>query len=192
MQAPEFGKYKEFIKSNLKVILISHVIAFILLGVASYMYGYEPLKIIRNYVITSGLIFIGLKDQKERRIPNKAILTLFCIRVVLLVIELIVYPDIRLALLTSVGTGFLLAAGIFLFVYFLSRGGVGMGDVKLFAIIGMYVGSDSIFYCILLSMIASALYSVVMVLRKKVTVKDTIALGPFITIGTVLTFLIGA
>lgn len=76
--------------------------------------------------------------------------------------------------------------------YAVSRGGIGMGDIKLFAVIGAYVGSGSVAASMLLSMIAAAVFSGVMIARKKLKIKDEIALGPFVAIGTILTLLIGA
>ena len=81
--------------------------------------------------------------------------------------------------------------GMFLLAHFLTKGGVGMGDVKLLAVIGAYMGSGSIMAAAFLSVAASAFYSIVMLLLKKIKLKEEIPFAPFIFIGTVLTMALG-
>lgn len=180
-------------KQGKKVIFgISLICVCTLIAVSGYWYQYGAFKIIRNCILTIGLFYIAVVDQREKRIPNRSIALLLILRAVLLIGEIICYPVYGKSLCLSCGIGFLLGGGVLLLAYAVSRGGIGMGDIKLFAVIGAYVGSGSVAASMLLSMIAAAVFSGVMIARKKLKIKDEIALGPFVAIGTILTLLIGA
>jgi Flp pilus assembly protein protease CpaA len=148
------------------------IFVLVMLAVGAYFYQYEWAKILRNYVLSIVLIQIGGIDKREKRIPNRILAGLLLIRAVLLGAELVLYPDLRMSLCSSVFFGMLFGGGVLLIAYAVSRGGIGMGDVKLFAVIGAYVGSRSIAACLLLSMILAAVYSCIMMLCKKLTAKD--------------------
>lgn len=179
-------------KKSLIVLCSAIIIVALLVVVSSILYEFGWTKIVRNLILAIALVPIAMIDKEEKRIPNKAILGLLIARAVLLIIELVLYSEVRLALLTSVGLGFLLGGGILLIAYAVSRGGIGMGDVKLFAVVGAYVGSHSVAACLLFSMTLAAIYSCVMMLRKKLTAKDEIPLGPFAAVGTIIAIIIGA
>ena len=85
-----------------------------------------------------------------------------------------------------------MSGAIFFLAYVLSRHAVGMGDVKLVAVIGMCLGFGSTYLVMLLSLILSALYGGIQVIRKKKSMKDEIAFGPFLAVGTLIVLLIGA
>lgn len=108
-----------------------------------------------------------------------------------MVLEWLLFPKLGLALLMSAVLGALLGGGVFLLAHFIAKGGVGMGDVKLLAVIGTYVGSGSIMAAAFLSVMVSAIYSVVMLLLKKIKLKEEIPFAPFIFIGTILTMALG-
>ena len=73
---------------------------------------------------------------------------------------------------------FLLAA------WFLSRKSIGMGDVKLAAVIGWYLGGSLIWFDLVVCLSLSAIFSIVQLLRKKLTMKDSIPLARFFS-GTI-------
>ncbi len=155
------------------------------------MFSYHMLKSIRYLILFAALFFIAWIDQENKRIPNKLLKILLLLRGLLLAVEWLLFPKLGLAMLISAVLGALLGGGMFLLAHFISKGGVGMGDVKLFAVIGSYVGSGSIMSAAFLSVIASAAYSVVMLILKKIKLKEEIPFAPFIFIGTVLTMALG-
>ena len=66
-----------------------------------------------------------------------------------------------------------------------------MGDVKLFGVIGCYAGAGAIMPLIFLTIMISAVYSIVLLLLKKIKLKEEIPFAPFVLIGTILTLAIG-
>ena len=156
-----------------------------------YLFDYSVAKSIRYLVLIAALFLIAWIDRRTRRIPNKILKILLMIRTGLFLLEWMMFPRLGLSLLISVMLGALLGGGMFLLAHFISRGGVGMGDVKLVAAVGIYMGGGSIMACVFLSVMASSVYSIIMLICKKIKLKEEIPFAPFAFIGTVLTMALG-
>lgn len=74
------------------------------------------------------------------------------------------------------------------FTALVTRGGIGGGDVKLVAVSGLYVGFPGIMYATLYGFALASLYSIVLMMMKKLSKKDFIPFGPFISIGVIIQF----
>jgi leader peptidase (prepilin peptidase) / N-methyltransferase len=85
------------------------------------------------------------------------------------------------------------AAGGFFFVVVLAYpAGMGMGDVKLAAVLGVYLGA-SVIPALLVALLAGTLVGVVIVARKgaKAGRKTAVAFGPFLVLGGIVGLLAG-
>lgn len=156
-----------------------------------FVFSYSILKILRYLILYLALFLIAWIDQQHRRIPNKILLRLLVLRGGIFVLEWLMFPNMILAILISAILGLLLGGGLLLLAHFISKGGVGMGDVKLLAVTGGYMGSGSVMTVVFLSVIISAVYSIVMLMLKKIKLKEEIPFAPFIWIGTMLTMALG-
>lgn len=161
------------------------------LCVEFFLLKYGILKVLRYVIFLAGLWMIAWIDWKEQRIPNKVLLTLSEIRAGILLIECIVYSEYFGTLLLSFICGALTAGGMFLICYFLSRGGMGAGDVKLMTVAGFYLGLGVVFTDIFLSVLAAALFSILLLVLKKIKIKEEISFAPFVLVGTILTMALG-
>jgi leader peptidase (prepilin peptidase) / N-methyltransferase len=85
------------------------------------------------------------------------------------------------------GVGF----GIFLLIAIVSRGGMGWGDVKLVAVIGLVTGFPMVLFSIVLAAIIGAVVAVALVIAKKRTFKETLPFGPFLAVAAMITLLWG-
>lgn len=84
--------------------------------------------------------------------------------------------------------------GLFVFgaLIFISRGrAMGWGDFKLIIVLGLIFGWPDILMIMFLSFLIGAAVSLVFLIRKKKTMKDAIPFGPFLVIGSALTFFLG-
>lgn len=176
---------------SFRILAAAGILTGIALGAEFLFFSYSILKITRYLVLLEGMFLIAWIDQHERRIPNRILLLLLGIRAVILAAEWLLVPSMGLALLISSVLGLLLGGGLFLIAHLISRGGVGMGDVKLFAVIGTYVGAGSIMPLVFLTVLAAAFYSLVMLALKKVSMKEEIPFAPFVLAGTILTMALG-
>lgn len=168
------------------IILIPFLVAEALAVVVFKAYGYGPLKILRYCLLMGALVLIGYRDHKEKIIPNRWLLYLAGIRVILFAVESVCYPALIIENVKFI-LGGAAASGLLLFAaYVISRHGIGVGDIKLFIVIGMYIGSQRTYIVILASLLIAACYSAVKMIRKRLTAKDEIAFAPFIAIGTTI------
>jgi leader peptidase (prepilin peptidase)/N-methyltransferase len=86
-----------------------------------------------------------------------------------------------------------LATGLFLFIFALvSGGGLGMGDVKLGIVLGLFLGKYVI-VALFAGLIASAIFSVGVLIRRGLMAgrKTMIPMGPFLALGGVVAVLAG-
>lgn len=173
------------------VILIIFLAAEAFAAAVFKAYGYVPLKIIRHCLLMGALVPIGYKDYKEKKIPNRWLLILVGLRAILFAAESVLYPsliggNVKFILGGAAAGGLLLLAA-----YVISRHGIGPGDVKLFAVIGMYIGSQRTYIVLLASLLIAACYSGIKMMRKQLRSKDEIAFAPFIAIGTTIILCLG-
>lgn len=87
--------------------------------------------------------------------------------------------------------GFALGGGIIFLIVVLSKGGMGGGDIKLFATVGMFLGLRLTVLAILLSFIFGSIAGLILIILKYKRMKDAIAFGPFIALGSVVSLFMG-
>ena len=87
--------------------------------------------------------------------------------------------------------GYLSFMGVFYGSWWLlKKEGLGYGDVRFMGMIGIYVGSQRIFRTILLASLLASLYGIVLLkIRGR---SEPYPLGPFLSIGGLITFLWGS
>jgi prepilin signal peptidase PulO-like enzyme (type II secretory pathway) len=85
------------------------------------------------------------------------------------------------------GIGFTL----FLLIALVSRGGMGWGDVKLAALIGLATGFPLVFLAIIMGAILGGIVAVALVIAKRRKRRETIPFGPFLALATMITLLGG-
>ena len=78
----------------------------------------------------------------------------------------------------------------FLLCYLLSAKKVGAGDVKLSFVMGLYLTGDRIIGAIFYGTLVCCVYSIVMLIRKKIGLKDGVPMVPFLYIGVLITLFI--
>ena len=117
-----------------------------------------------------------------------------------LILDKVVYPGLALALafspfypalgvspgprvISSVSGG---ATGlvIILLIFLIARGGMGMGDVKMAALVGLVTGFPKVFIALFLSIMAGGLVAVALLTLGLKTRRQPIPFGPFLAIGT--------
>jgi len=81
----------------------------------------------------------------------------------------------------------------FVFLFLITKGrGMGLGDVKLSFVLGLFLGFPNIIIALYLAFLTGALVSIILVIWRKVSFsKGTIPFGPFLVLSTLLAFFIG-
>jgi leader peptidase (prepilin peptidase)/N-methyltransferase len=140
-----------------------------------------------------------------------------CLFIIIFVIDLehglilnkVVYPGMVVALLLALypwpwlnesmvmrvayaALGGAIGFGIFLLIALVSRGGMGWGDVKLAALIGLATGFPLVFVAIIMGAILGGIVAVALVIAKRRKRRETIPFGPFLALATMVTLLWGS
>ncbi len=141
--------------------------------------------IVLGLVLVAFLVPLTLIDLDERRLPNVLVLPAGVAAIVLgTVLDPGGEPERLLAGLAA-GAGFFLVALAY-------PGGMGLGDVKLAAVLGLYLGRD-VWVAIFASLVLGAIVGVAIMARKGVARgrKTAIPFGPFLAVGAVIAILAG-
>ena len=88
----------------------------------------------------------------------------------------------------AIGGG--IGLGLFLLIVIISRGGMGWGDVKMAALIGLVTGY-LIFVALFMAVIFGGLVAVILLLLKIRKRKEGIPFAPFLSLATIVTLLFG-
>ena len=135
-------------------------------------------------VLISVGVPLSIMDIISRRLPNVLTSALFVLSAIIISISGIV--DHASSRVISSFIDSLVLSISFLIVSFATRGGMGMGDVKLSAGIGLiagFYGTQTLFLSTFLSFILGALVGVALLLLRKGNLKTTLPFGPFMIIG---------
>jgi len=88
--------------------------------------------------------------------------------------------------------GFLAGGGILLLIALLSRGGMGGGDIKLAAMLGIYLGWPKIIGALFIASILGALVGLYLIILKKKSRQEAIPFGPFLALGAIMVLIKGS
>ena len=167
--------------------------------------------------LATGLIFAFLYWHYDLSVELGVMAFYACLFTIIFVIDLehglilnkVVYPGMVVALLLALlprpwltqwlVTGVANAAlggavgfAIFLLIAIVSRGGMGWGDVKLAALIGLATGFPLVFFSLIMGAILGGIVAVALVIAKKRNRRETIPFGPFLALAAMITLLWGS
>ena len=185
--------YKSFFKDYIKDFQ-PHYVHMLLIGIIYvlllYKFGLKQsfiqnLDLIKYMILTPILFSVAVIDFKENIIPNRLLLTMAEIGLLLTFVYGI--SDINLAM--DMLLGMLVGAIIFGILTLLGRlisgkDAMGMGDVKLMAALGLFFGSANILAISIISFLLGAIISIILILSKRRKIDDYIPFGPFIVIAS--------
>ena len=185
-------EYKMNFRPNYILMLLTAVIYVSLI----YVYGIQDniianLDLIKYMLLTPMLFSVAVIDFKENIIPNRLLLTMAEIGLLLTFIYGI--SDINLAM--DMLLGMLVGTVIFGILTLLGRlvsgkDAMGMGDVKLMAALGLFFGSSNILAISIISFLLGAIISIILILSKKRKIDDYIPFGPFIVIAAYISIFV--
>jgi leader peptidase (prepilin peptidase)/N-methyltransferase len=128
------------------------------------------------------LLAAGIVDLRSRRIPNRLLAAAVAIGLPLLALA---DPGSLPGRLVAMGV----AGGAFLAVALIRPDGFGMGDVKLIATMGLFLGG-AVLPAVLIALCAGSLLGVGLLLRDgRDATQATFPFGPFLALGGLLALL---
>lgn len=156
-----------------------------------YLYKeYSWIFYMKRIIICAVLWYFSFVDFRKHIIPNKVLLCLLILRIVILIAEIVLERD---TIRQEIVSDLIASAGVvvfFVIIRLLIKNGIGFGDIKLFAIIGLFMGVRSVLTVVFLSFFVSFFASLYSLISKKKTKKDQMAFAPFILVGTMLSIVL--
>ena len=181
-----FLKIKENL-SSLKKGIILFFSVFSIIAAIIIILSYDKLTAVKGiqYILYSDCLFlIATIDYKVKRIPNKLILFLFCLRICGIICEITFDAQPWYALLTSSAIGMAVGIITVLICLLISRGGIGAGDLKMFAVIGMFFGLQGLMEIMIYSLFLASIVGIILLITRKAKFKSSLAMAPFMFIGS--------
>lgn len=149
----------------------------------------EPKEWIIAYPLVSVLIILTVSDLKYRLLPNKIVYpALIAFGLLRLFIHPLPYYQYALGLL--LGGGSLLA--VTLMAHLQGKPGMGGGDIKLMALMGLIMGVKLVFICLFLSALAGCVAGGLLIAAGKLKKGEAyLPYGPFIAAGGLFAMFFG-
>ncbi len=142
------------------------------------------------------MVFIGFGarlsaiDLKEHRLPNQLVAWFTATQIATLIaLSLDEINDLKLPVLVAIGT-----SAIYLILFVLSRGSLGMGDVKFAFPLGLTVGwyaPELWLIAIFGTFLSAGVVALVGIITKRMNRQSKLALGPYMFLSTLLACVVG-
>lgn len=164
-------------------MIISSVLIMIML---SLIYDASWLFTIKRIIICTSLWPIAFIDYRQHIIPNKILCFMLIVRFAIAIAEFIFnFKSAKIEMISCL----IAAIGILLVLCIMRlivKDGIGFGDIKLFAVLGLFLGLKGVIPAIFMSFVVSFVVSVFLLLSKRKNRKEQIAFAPSILVGTLL------
>ena len=135
-------------------------------------------------ILISSLIVVSFIDIKYQIIPNEITFSFIPFGLIFsLVFNHISFVNSLL--------GLVIPAGLLLLIAFIYKKGMGIGDVKLIGMIGVFIGWRYALISIFIGALFGSIYGIYMMIFGKMDRKTRIPFGPFISLGAIIMILYG-
>jgi leader peptidase (prepilin peptidase)/N-methyltransferase len=153
---------------------------------------YDIAVIVVHLALAGVGIWLLAIDARTHRLPNRIVLPALAASLVLVGVDALVTR--RTEALIGALAGMLILGGFYVVLRAMSRDGIGGGDVKLAALIGLVLGWHGWQVLIIgaaSAFVLGALYALALLAVKRANRSTRIAFGPWMIIGAVLGIAIG-
>lgn len=187
---------REFLNFRYELAPLIAVLAALLASIFIFVMCFEWknmnfMRALMNAEVMLWLSVIGYIDARERIIPNSFICAALIFWLILILTDIFIGGTPWLQLLMFSGIGGIACGGLLLIISLIGKSALGMGDVKMFFVLGLLYGLMDTYGILFLSVIAMGIVSIVLLIAKKVTTKTTIPMAPFVILGFLLSVLAG-
>jgi leader peptidase (prepilin peptidase) / N-methyltransferase len=138
-------------------------------------------------VLMAGLVALSWIDLKTKRLPREIIYVTALIGVPLLCVAALVEHEPKRIWMMLFGAAISLT--VMAFIYWISRGGMGDGDVRLSPLLGAFLGflnPGLALVGLFFGFLVGAVVGVSLMVAKKAGRRTEVPFGPFLALGTVL------
>ncbi len=186
-------KLMDALKTHKKMYAL---ITLLYLGMTGFLLATQDSKqlhtdlLIQNLLLWEGLVCLAVTDMRVKKIPNTVTLLLLIVRCAFMAYGVLVKQDDLMNTLLASLIGLLFGGGFILICMLLSRGGIGAGDLKIFAVIGLYFGLLGVMQIMIYALFFSAIWAIGLLISKKAKMKSTLPMAPFILAGLTVYYIL--
>lgn len=167
--------------------LIANVVGIgTLIVIFETVYSLDVIRQIKLLVLAAVLFPAAAIDFRIQKIPNQLLAAALLMRVLIYAAEFAISVPEAVNTLKDGLLGAVLIGGFFLLLLLVFKNSIGMGDIKLFAVMGLYQGMWGALNAVFFSLLFSFFLSIVLLITRKKSRKDTISFGPSILLGTII------
>lgn len=178
---------KFFVSAEVLCLLTGFIAGWILYD----RIGNHYINAFRVVVITGVLAGAAYCDYSEKKIPNLFFILLLGDFLISSLLEWIIMKEPLLTLLFGGFISGIIFFIVFILLRFISKGGIGYGDIKLFTGLGFAFGIYGCIYVMLIGQVAALIFVVTGLALHKLTLKGAIPLAPFLYMGMIGTVIMG-
>ena len=172
---------------DIKLLSVKFCLDIVIACMLLLFYQNTFLDSLNTMVLVNALFAITLYDLKYHIIPNRVLITLLGIKVVIVLLTIFTAKEISalfiLIDMLIAGLAFLLIGVV---CRFMNKNAIGMGDVKLLSVIGIVLGVNDSFHMVITGMVCIFFVSVIGLFLKKLTRDSELPLAPFIFVGLII------
>lgn len=187
------GKYRTEILNHRTYTIILLALCAVFAIWCGYTAADHSASVIGMLKMTLGICVLScvfVTDMELMMIPNLCSLVLLGGRVLTIIAEFVWMKDEAMAWLLNSLIALVISILLLLIMAKVTRGGLGMGDVKLFSSLGFLCGVRAVCFTLMFAFLLCALASTGLLLSRKKQLKDSLPLGPFIWLGYGVTVLL--
>ncbi len=177
-----FKEYLVSLKKDFKIDIKYTLIYIIIFNLLVYINGFSYLTILYLFCIFS-LMLVFSVDYRYELIPDECHIIIAILGIINLCFNLSNWYSFLLGAIIGGGSFYLLGV-LALWIY--KKEGMGFGDVKLMAALGLLFGMKNILVITILSFAIGAVISILLMLFKIKKMDSYIPFGPFIVISAIL------
>jgi leader peptidase (prepilin peptidase)/N-methyltransferase len=163
----------------------------VLFGLACWRYGVSIELAVALFYICIFIVLMVI-DWQKGLILNKIVLPAIGAALLISLFFSLFLPEVEIVPFigrAAIGGGIGLV--LFMLIVIVSRGGMGWGDVKLAALIGLVTGFPLVFIALLIGVVLGGVAAALLLLFKVKKRKEAIPFGPFLAIAAIATLLWG-
>lgn len=144
------------------------------------------------WYLLSVLVILFVYDLRYGLVPDRVVLPAIAVALIVHTLKLSSVQD-AVQSLALISLAITIGAGFFWIQYVISKGRwLGSGDIRIGALMGAMLGWPHIIVGLVVSYMLGGLVGVVLLATGRKKFGQTVPLGTFLTIGTVITFLYGS
>lgn len=174
---------------NWYIVILSMGFTFIVAMIAGVSSS-NLLGFIKMVMLFQIIFCAAVTDYKRRIIPNVLVMFGVIFRSICFLFEFIWYRSSLNDILIQDIMGLFAGAGVLFVVYLFAKHAIGLGDIKLFVVIGITCGFQLTYLVLFMSFLLAACYGIFLILFRKKQKNYEMAFAPFILIGYILSLFI--